>query len=680
MSFLNPLFLLGLAAVMAPIIVHLVRRTNAKRVEFPSLMFVRRVPQRTIRRRKLHNLLLLALRCLALLLLVMAFARPYFSGGEAAGAKDRATVILLDQSFSTRYGNRFEQIKSKAKEVINRASNEKLSLVTFGQSYEVLSRFSTESAKTLATVDMLEPGLSGSDYVQALRGAESLLKDSAVKNQRVVLISDFQAIGFNQADVAYRLNKDIQLDTIDVGESDAPNLAVTDLSAQPVIYQPEYTDKLAARIANFSDEDRDSVRIEFQLNERTVEKREIRILARESSLVEFTGFNLSDGTNRAVILIDDAQDKLQTDNKFYFTLKRATQSKALIIESAVRGRSESLYLRNALTTGENLPFTVTVKTAGSVNPGELSEYRVIIVNDAGDISSALADGLKKFTEQGGGLIISAGRHTDTASFNQSYQNFSPATLQSVAEGRLASVSMSEIKGDHPVFEIFRQSGRLSLARVYGWHRVQANEKASVLARFEDGSPALIEGAAGNGKVLLFTTTFDSAWNDLPLTPTYLPLVRQMVRYIGEREEKAWNQLGLPFTVLKAADGSVPAADTPSEKRITERQLTANGDLIVNAREAGFYKLRYGTQTDYAAVNVDAGESDLSKLDLTQFTAAVTGADPTATSAATTTTASPDKEEIESRQRVWWILLIASLLLFIAEAILARRTKMAKLIG
>jgi hypothetical protein len=78
--------------------------------------------------------------------------------------------------------------------------------------------------------------------------------------------------------------------------------------------------------------------------------------------------------------------------------------------------------------------------------------------------------------------------------------------------------------------------------------------------------------------------------------------------------------------------------------------------------------------------VDAGESDLSKLDLTQFTAAVTGADPTATSAATTTTASPDKEEIESRQRVWWILLIASLLLFIAEAILARRTKMAKLIG
>ncbi|HMX29916.1 MAG TPA: BatA domain-containing protein, partial [Blastocatellia bacterium] len=83
MSFLNPLFLLGLAAVAAPIIVHLVRRTKAPRIEFPSLMFVRRVPQRTIRKRMVQNWLLLFLRCLAFLLLALAFVRPYF-GSDAA--------------------------------------------------------------------------------------------------------------------------------------------------------------------------------------------------------------------------------------------------------------------------------------------------------------------------------------------------------------------------------------------------------------------------------------------------------------------------------------------------------------------------------------------------------------------------------------------------------------------
>src|SRR5262245_25567675 len=107
MSLLNPLFLLGLAAVALPVVVHLVRRTKAPRIEFPSLMFVRRIPQKTIRRRQLQNLLLLLLRSLAFLLLVLAFVRPYFGGSQAEIGGQRASLILLDTSFSMRYGNRF---------------------------------------------------------------------------------------------------------------------------------------------------------------------------------------------------------------------------------------------------------------------------------------------------------------------------------------------------------------------------------------------------------------------------------------------------------------------------------------------------------------------------------------------------------------------------------------------
>src|ERR687889_965997 len=104
MSFLTPLFFLGVAALAAPILVHLVRRTRARRVQFPALVFVRQVPQRTIRRRTLHNLLLLLLRCLAILLIVIAFTRPFFGGGgsEAAGLKTPAAVILVDASLSMR--------------------------------------------------------------------------------------------------------------------------------------------------------------------------------------------------------------------------------------------------------------------------------------------------------------------------------------------------------------------------------------------------------------------------------------------------------------------------------------------------------------------------------------------------------------------------------------------------
>ena len=90
MSFLTPLFFLGVAALAAPILVHLVRRTRARKIQFPALVFVRQVPQRTIRRRTLQNVLLLLLRCLALLLIVIAFTRPFFTTGSSAKSSTAA--------------------------------------------------------------------------------------------------------------------------------------------------------------------------------------------------------------------------------------------------------------------------------------------------------------------------------------------------------------------------------------------------------------------------------------------------------------------------------------------------------------------------------------------------------------------------------------------------------------
>jgi hypothetical protein len=679
MSFLNPIFLLGLAAIAAPILVHLVRRTRAERVEFASLMFVRRVPQRTIRRRRLHNLLLLLLRSLAIALLVLAFTRPYFSSKMAEASKgERASVILLDASFSMRYGQRFEQAKARARAIISEArSGERLALVSFGQGYEVLSRFTTETGKLQAILDGAQAGLGGTDYVQALRGAEGLFKEAGPSEHRIVLISDFQAAGWNAAEASFRLSKEVKFMPADVGESQAPNLAVTEISAQPVIYQQKYADKLAARVANFSDEARDGVRIEFQINDHVVEKREIKLGAQDAQLVEFTDFNLSEGVNRCVIVASD--DSFPLDNRFYFTLRRAAQAKALAIETASHGRSESLYLKSALTTGENLPFALTVKSVGSVNPTELAEYRVIILNDAESVSAALATALGQFVERGGGLVVAAGRHVEADEFNRAFKTIAPATLGEAVQLRGDYVALSEIKIDHPIFEVFRQSGRLAAARVFGYHRSTPHEKAAVLARFEDGSPALVESSAGSGKVLLFTSTLDAAWNDLPLTPLYLPLVRQMVRYLGEREESAWHPLGQAFTVPPAKDGAPPAVDSPGGSRITEKTQTAAGDLIINAREPGFYRLRYPDRSEFAAVDLEGKESNLAKLNLEEFTAAVTGADPKAAQAAASN-APPNPAEAEARQRVWWALLIVALLLFVAEAVLARRTKMAKVIG
>ncbi len=684
MSFLSPLFLLGVAALAAPILVHLVRRTRARRVEFPTLLFVRQVPQRSIRRKRLHNLLLLLLRCLALLLVVLAFTRPFFSdgGATAAGEAERATIILLDNSLSMRYGERFAQAKNRAGAIIEEGrGEEQVALVGFNQGYEVISRFTSEAGKLRAELARMEAGLGGTDYEGALRGAESLFGElKNIRAKRIFLISDFQATGHDAADASFRLRDDIKLALIDVGEMPAPNVAVAEVNVRGAVYNQKYTDKLAARVANFSDEARKGVIVDFQINDQTTERREINLEVRDSALLEFTGFNLAEGVNRGVITVKD--DDFAPDNSFYFTLHRRVPAKALIIESAVRGRSESLYLRSALTTGENLPYVLEVKSTGAVDPSELGSYSIIILNDVGSMKSSLADNLTKFVEAGGGLIVAAGMHTDADNFNQLLGALAPAKLtEKIQLRRGDSITMSDVKFDHPVFEIFEGEGRLASARVFGYHRSEPQLGANVLARFEDGSPALVERAVGTkGKVLLFTSTLDTGWSDLPLTPLYLPLVQQVVRYLGEREKESSHTIGQAFTVRRAKpEEPPPAVDTPGGARLLERSLTPDGDLLVRGREQGFYKLRYAEQPDFAAVNLEEKESDLAKLNLDEFAASVTNING-APAAETSAQAEGSAAEIEAQQRIWWPLLLVALLLFIAESLLARRTKMTKMIG
>ena len=682
MSFLTPLFFLGVAALAAPILVHLVRRTRARRVQFPALVFVRQVPQRTIRRRTFHNLLLLLLRCLAILLIVIAFTRPFFSGGSAA--KDNsaagATVILIDNSLSMHREQMFADAQRRAEAVVDEArSDEQVALLSFDKRYTVINRFTSDKTRVRAAVGSLSAGWDGTDYEQALRGAESLLGEIETTGpKRIVMISDFQAPGWTQASATFKLGNNTQFTTQDVGgNAPAPNIAVTNVEARGVVFGQKYLDNLVVHVSNFSDTPRDQIQLDFQINEQTVEKRSISLNSRGSRVVEFTGFNLNDGINRCTIEI--VTNDFVQDNRFYFTLRRETPAKALIVESASRGRSDSLHLQSALTTNEDLPFTFAIKSSGSVDPTSISEYSLVILNDSGPIAPALADTLVKFVEAGGQVIVSTGPRTEAGSLNSSLQRIMPATLKEGVQTKAGeSVAITEVKFDHPIFEVFQESGRLAGTNVIGYFRSEPSTTAAVLARFEDGSPALIEGRTGKGRVMLFTSSLGPSWNDLPLTPLYLPFIHQMVRYAGSREENAWYGLGQTFTVTKGRETAPPPVDTPGGARLSENRLTPDGDLLVTAREPGFYRLRYNDRPGFAAVNVDGAEGDFTKLNFQEFLAGVTGGAGSAEGGAGNSNLS--NEEVEGRQRVWWVLLLIALLLLLAEALLARRTKMVKMIG
>src|SRR5438132_2803327 len=117
MSFLAPAFFVALAALAIPVLVHLIQRERKRVVEFPSLMFVRRIPYQSVRRRRIRHWLLLLMRAAAILMIVAAFARPFLRQGAVAAAAaggSRAIAALLDQSASMRYGHHWQRARDAA--------------------------------------------------------------------------------------------------------------------------------------------------------------------------------------------------------------------------------------------------------------------------------------------------------------------------------------------------------------------------------------------------------------------------------------------------------------------------------------------------------------------------------------------------------------------------------------
>ena len=678
MAFLSPIFLLGTLAAAVPVLVHLVRRTRAAKLQFPSLMFLRRIEQKTIRKRRLRNWLLLALRSAALLLLAFAFSRPYFTGATAtaASANTASDVILIDTSYSMRYGDVFSRARQAARQLVDEApAGEQFALVQFAQSYDVLMPLKADHAEARTVLEQVQPGLAATDYLQAVQAALSMLKEAG-GTKRIYLISDFQDSGWNRGAPPVALPGDVKLNPIDVSDKSAANLAILEVKAEPVVYQQKYAGKLVARIANFGAAAVDTVTVDLKLNDLTVERRQLKLGGGDQGVIDFSGFNVPEGANRGSIEISG--DAFTLDDKAYFAMRREDQSKVLVIDTAIRGRSESFFLQQSLAAGENNRFALTVKTAGTTNPAELEGYRAIIVNDAAGLGAESAASLKGFAERGGAVILVAGRHTDAGEFNRLFTGLAPAQVGEAVQSRSYAL-MSQLRSDHPIFAPFQRGGRLASTRVYGYHRTIPGDGATTIAALDDGSAVIIEGLAGRGKVLLIATTLDTAWNDLPLTPMFLPLIRQMLEYLGGQALPAAYTIGQVVAVPPDRDASQPAIESPAGGRVSDIRQNPAGEQAFDATELGFYRFRYRNRSEFAAVNLDPKEADFAKLNVDDFVASLVR-DPHDRDVPPLQSPRLTAEEIEGRQRLWLPLLLLSLALFIGEAALARRIRIARLIG
>src|SRR5687768_14555348 len=275
MSFLAPLFLAGLAALAVPIFVHLINRERKEITEFPSLMFIQRIPYRSVRRQKIRNWLLFVMRCLALLLLIAAFARPFFERrfSRGAGALDsaREIVVLLDRSYSMGYGERWDRATAAARETINGAgASDQVTLVSFAETPSALNQRGADQGSLRAALDAVKPGARGTKYAPALKLASKILDESDLGRKEIVLITDFQKVGWDgHEDV--ELAPGTQLKPVDVSDESPSNVAVTTVELHRAMVAGRERVTVNARLTNTGDRPASGVSVALRLNDREIE-------------------------------------------------------------------------------------------------------------------------------------------------------------------------------------------------------------------------------------------------------------------------------------------------------------------------------------------------------------------------------------------------------------------------
>ncbi|PYR75252.1 MAG: hypothetical protein DMF87_20895 [Acidobacteria bacterium] len=666
MAFLAPLFFVGLAALAIPVLIHLTQREKKMVQQFPSLMFVRRIPYQTVRRRKIRDLALLCVRLAALLLIIGAFARPFLwrpNAATAIGPGAREVVVLLDQSYSMAYGDRWDRARAAARDAINRlGASDRASVVLFSSGADIALRSTAEKDRLIASFDTAMPTPAATRFGPALKVAGSILAESPLPRKEAILISDFQRNGW-RGEEGSRLPTGSTLTPVTVGgPADKPNATITTASLSRSTFSEQERVTLTASVANRTVVPVSGDSLTLEIGGRAIQTVPLNVAPEGSASVAFQPFTVASRNLR--VTVRAGNDALATDNVFNLVISPSTPVRIVIVDTGSR-TGANLYLTRALAIGDMPKFEILNRQPNAVSDDDLRRASVVLVNDV-DVNVGLARRLARFVQDGGGLFVAAGPR---ASWPQE-ADILPATLsQPIDRSRGESARVGALEYQHPVFEVFRapRSGDFSTARFYAYRSVTPAPNTQVLARFDAGTPALVERKVGSGHVMLWASTLDLSWSDLPLKPVFLPFLhRSMVHLANYTEPAPWLTIGQVFDPDASSAKSQAAgrlALTPSGKRLPLEDEGSSAQVL-ELQEQGFYEIRgqkANSDVTVVASNIDPGESDLTALDPAEVVAAATGgAGQNAQQTASDVPLTPEAQE--RTQRLWWYLLATGILL------------------
>ncbi len=690
MSFLAPLFLIGGAAVALPVIFHLIRRTTKERTVFSSLMFLMPTPPRLTRRSRLEHLLLLALRCLALCLLAMGFARPFFKHVVTPKTSSQAAkriIVLVDSSASMRRANLWSDARDRVDSVLRKAQPaDQVALFTFDRELHPLVSFeewdstsvAARASFTMRKLGETSPSWFSTHLGHALISAAETLSDTEGKSttgpRQIVLVSDLQEGSRLDQLQGYEWPKGVEL-SVEPLKARSPNNASVQLVTDLNETERKADASVRVRVSNAGDSKREQFKIGWSSAGTGTfmgTPIDIYVPPGQSRIVSVAA--PAGTTADRIILRGDDED---FDNTVFAVAPEAAHTTVLYFgnDSEQDTKAPLYFLKRAFQdTRRQVVEVVSHKPNSPVTTSAAQSTALFVVTDP--VNDQIADALRQEALSGKTILFVLKNEASAAPLAR-VLDVSNLTLQEVTPKNYAM--LGEIDFRHPLFAPFADPRFSDFTKIHFWkyRRLSAGaiQNARAVATFDNGDPALMEVPLGKGRALILASGWEPDESQLALSTKFVPLLYSALEYGGAAPPAPVQYFAgdtISLAALGASGKTVSEIQAPDGSRIS---LGAGETNFTATIAPGIYTLGSTVPARRFAVNVDAAESRTAPMPLDEFERLGAPVAHPSTSEAREVQLKTQLQnaELENRQKLWRWFIIATLVVLLFETWLAGRT-------
>lgn len=700
--------------MLVPLVIHLINLRRPRKLSFPTLAFFEQLKKSTIRRIRIKQFLLLALRIAAIIMLALALARPLLSpslGGAAETNEPKLTALLIDNSPSMSRigadGPFIDQARHIAGRIVEGSSDEDRFLVTgtnaisSGSGTQLVNR-----ERALDLIGEMEVSNSGNRIAESVRMIVNRLNTSSMQQAMIYLVTDAQQ---SQLDDLKELDGpdpgsdsdpdsddagQTGLEIITVGSSMQPNIAVSGLELRTRMLSSGNPVTLQAEVRNFGNAEAANQFVSLEFDDRMVGQYEVNLGAGETRQLSFEVVPQTVGDIAGKVVIEG--DEVDFDNAYHFVISIPETRSVLLVSEEKHGSSEFVsYLQPALEAARrsNTQITFNRRPPDEVDQSNWLQHDVIILDGLRQVPEYWFEDLQRYVQGGRGLLFFPSEQGDIRNYNSFMGLFNAGRFTGI-QGEYASFKpvarLDDLVEGHPILEeMFVKENeddeiRVTLPELFFYYLFESGTGTGSypILTSTTGDEILVEQRFGEGRMLISTLGTDPGWSNFPVNALFAPIYYRSVLYASASEQGGLtgHELGDPFVWT----GALGNSDQEVELRLgevtyrAEVQTVPQGIMLRysgNGWGPGVLHIIAGDSERLVAVNQDIMESDFETLQTDELENYL---DNSVTITGVLNASELSEDDLVSQLRsasmgkeVWSWFIWAALLLLVAETLVSK---------